>query len=482
MGAGHVRVTAEYGTATLWLDFPGEPVNVLDRTRLADLGAALAAVAADPFINLVVLRSARPAGFCSGLRPEALASLTHPTDRAAFAAFGQSVTDQLANLPQTTIAFLDGPVLGAGLELVLACDHRLVLSRITTHLGFAGAAPCLGGSARLRRLVGPRVADDLLATGRTLSGREAVRAGLADHAFCERRGKIELRTFLDTLERRGPRPRVRVELSGLAAERRAFAAAVPPTAARPVLAPTRNPIPPFPDIVGLIGDDPDAARFAAEVALRGGRVVVDGTTTGVAGGIAAAQARGFATPLEAEQATARVATGTAFDRAGLVLTTGPIPAVGRRCVVGLLMEGSVPPPGASRHVVGVRFASDEPLSSTTGSPPHPAWFAAPLSPERRGWEPTGPRIGSYGAKPTHGGDRAPLPSPLGGEGRGEPRGVRGLTTHDENRGATLYRPPTLFPSPDADPDAVAALAAWLAAFDRPPQVVASSPPAARAAA
>ncbi|MBN9523092.1 enoyl-CoA hydratase/isomerase family protein [bacterium] len=390
---GHVRVTTEYGTATVWLDFSGEPVNALDRARLAELEATLEAVAANPFVNIVVLRSARPAGFCAGLRPDL--GLTHPADRAAFAYFGQRVAERLANLPQTTVAFLDGPVLGAGLELALACDHRLVLSRITTHLGFTGAT-CLGGAVRLRRLVGARGADDLLTSGRTLSGREAVRIGLADHAFCERRGKIELRTFLDTLERRGPRPRERVELVGLAAERCAFAAATPTVVARPALPPTLNPIPPFPGVIGLLTADADAARFAAEAALGGGRVVVGGDRTAVDAAIAAARARGFVTPLEAEQATARVTIG-AFDRAGLVLTDGAVPAVGRRCVVGVLAAGRRQPTGGDApRVFGVRLA------------------------------------------PT----------------------------------------PTLLPFPDTDPDAVAALAAWLAAFGRPPHVVPAARPVA----
>ncbi len=350
---GHVRVTTEYGTATVWLDFPGEPVNALDGTRLAELNAVLVAVAADPFANIVVLRSARPAGFCAGMRSEAHASLTHPADRAAFAAFGQAVADRLANLPQTTIAFLDGPVLGAGLELALACDHRLVLSRVTTHLGFVGAT-CLGGAARLRRLVRARVAEELLATNRTLSGREAVRVGLADHAFCERRGKIELRTFLDVLERRGPRHRLGVELTGLAAERRAFAAAPVPVMVKAPLPTTLNPIPPFPDAIGLLSLEADAVRFAAEAALRGGRVVVGANRAGVDAAITAALARGFVTPLEVEQARGRVTAGD-FARVGLLLTHGAMPPVGRRCVVAVLGSGRRQPGGGDTRRVGLRF-------------------------------------------------------------------------------------------------------------------------------
>ncbi|HEX4613247.1 MAG TPA: enoyl-CoA hydratase/isomerase family protein [Urbifossiella sp.] len=483
MGAGHVRVTTEYGTATVWLDFPGEPANALDRARLAELDAALAAVAADPFVNIVVLRSARPSEFCSGLRPEALASLAHPADRAAFAAFGQAVTDRLARLPQTTIAFLDGPVLGAGLELALACDHRLVLSRVTTHLGFAGAAPCLGGTARLGRLVGRRTAANLLATGRTLSGREAVRAGLADHAFCERRGRIELRTFLDTLERRGPRARERVELAGLAAERRAFAAATPAFVTRPAIRPTVNPVPPVPDVIGLLSDDATAARLAAEVALRGGRVVVGGKRGEVTAGIAAALARGFVTPLEADQALARVTAGTDFARAGLVLTDGHVPQVGRRCVVGVLGRYSLPlireagkfpsssppfplreggPGGLGCHV----YASGH--ANVTTPPPAPPPEGEGCSILVSSGLVAEARTGAGKLR----GSSPPFPLGEGGPGGGGSEAPRRLVALSFNPTATL------FPFPDTDPDAVATLTAWLGAFGHHPHVVALPRPAA----
>ena len=82
----YVRVAAEYGTATLWLGLPGDPPNALDLARLRDIDAALAAVEQTPFLDILVVRSANPAGFCAGLRAEALASLPTPADRAAFAA------------------------------------------------------------------------------------------------------------------------------------------------------------------------------------------------------------------------------------------------------------------------------------------------------------------------------------------------------------------------------------------------------------
>jgi enoyl-CoA hydratase len=312
----HITVTADHGTATLAFGFGGEPVNALDLGALRELDAALRAVAATPAVNVLVLRSAIPAGFCAGLSPRALGGLAHPADRSAFSWYGQQVLECLAGLDAVSVALVGGPCLGAGFELALACDHRLCVAGPATHLGFPDRLACLGGSARVRELAGRRGAD-LLASGRTLSGREARRLGLVDVACCERRAKIELRTLLDRLERRPRKPRRSADPQGLAAERRAFAAAPPPAAGRGA-APAG---PPLPAVIALLGNDPQAERVAAGLALRGGSVVVCGDRSGVFAGIDAAAARGFVTPLEAEQARVRVRasdTLQGFDRAGLV--------------------------------------------------------------------------------------------------------------------------------------------------------------------
>lgn len=315
----HIRVTAEYGTATLWVAFPGEPVNALDAVRLRALDSALEAISAARSIGVLVVRSANPAGFCAGLRPGAVASLHEPADRAAFAWRGQQVFERLGRLDAVSVALIDGPCLGAGVELALACDHRVCVARPTTHLGFPDRVACFGGSSRLRHLAGRRGVE-LLAGGRTISGREAQRLGLVDVACCERRGKIELRTFLGRLERRPVKPR-RPEPTGLAEERRAFAAADLRRVEPPRLPVPLNPVQPFPDVVGLLGDDPDAARLIAEAVLRGATAVVCGNRAAVFAAIDVSLARGFVTPLEAEQARVRVRgsdTLDGFERAGLV--------------------------------------------------------------------------------------------------------------------------------------------------------------------
>ena len=231
--SAHLRITVEFGIATVWLGFPGAPVNALDAAGFRELEAAFAALERHPHVRIVVVRSAKPAGFCTGVAPRALDSLSTPADRAAFSWLGQEVLARLAALRAVTIASIEGPCLGAGLELALACDYRLCVSSSRTHLGFPNRIAAFGGSVRLRNRMGTRNARRFIASGRTISGREARALGIVDRAFCERRAKIELHSFLDEIERGEWVPRRRAVLGGFAAERRRFAMACP-AIARPL--------------------------------------------------------------------------------------------------------------------------------------------------------------------------------------------------------------------------------------------------------
>jgi enoyl-CoA hydratase/carnithine racemase len=368
----HIQVTADHGIATLWLGFPGEPVNALDLSRLRQLDAAVQAVEQHLSVQILVVRSAIPAGFCAGLQPTALSTLTHPSDRAAFAWYGQSVFDRLAQLNPVTVAVIDGPCLGAGLELALACDYRLGVARITTNLGFPDRYTLFGGSARLRHLAGGRGLK-LVNSGQTISAREARDQGIVDRACCERRAKIELQTFLDYLHNR-PVKRQLTEPSGLAAERRAFATQSPRPIEPPRLPEPSNPVPPFPKVVGAVGDDPNVVRLLVEVALRGGEVVICGNRAAVFAGITTAQKRGFVTPLEAEEARQRVRasdTLSGFDRAGVIFVAqGQNPfrlaaVVQPRAVVCLIAPTDARPPAHPdvpfafpRRLIRIGFAED----------------------------------------------------------------------------------------------------------------------------
>jgi enoyl-CoA hydratase/carnithine racemase len=84
--------------------------------------------------------------------------------------------DRLARLPLPTVAAIDGPALGGGAELALACDLRLASPRLL--FGFPeprlGAVAGAGGCYRLARLAGHGLATQMLLGGRQLNATESL--------------------------------------------------------------------------------------------------------------------------------------------------------------------------------------------------------------------------------------------------------------------------------------------------------------------
>jgi len=93
----------------------------------------------------------------------------------------------LEEAPFVTIAAVRGYALGAGLQLALACDIR-VLAR-GTQVGLLelqyGILPDLGGTQRLPRLVGPARAKELILTRARIDAEEAERIGLAERVVSD---------------------------------------------------------------------------------------------------------------------------------------------------------------------------------------------------------------------------------------------------------------------------------------------------------
>ncbi len=94
--------------------------------------------------------------------------------------------DALEQLPQITIAAINGLAYGGGVVLALACDFRLASTRAIFGLPEIklGMVLALGGTQRLTRLIGVSAAKEIILRGRNVTAIEAQRMGLV-HRIAE---------------------------------------------------------------------------------------------------------------------------------------------------------------------------------------------------------------------------------------------------------------------------------------------------------
>ena len=95
---------------------------------------------------------------------------------------GQYAAYVWTQLPMPVIAAVHGPAVGAGFQIAMACDIRIVApdAKLSVLEIRWGLIPDMTGTQMLPRLVGLDVAKELTYTGRMVSGAEAKRAGPGD--------------------------------------------------------------------------------------------------------------------------------------------------------------------------------------------------------------------------------------------------------------------------------------------------------------
>lgn len=173
-----VQVSVDGGRADLVLRRP-EVLNAMDFEVFDALSAAVDEIAAAQDVRVVVV-SGEGRSFSSGIDTSAFGELTGtPAERIERA---QAPFRKLAALPIPTIAKVQGHALGAGLQLALACDVRVVAEDASLGLleGKYGIIPDLGGTQRLPLLVGPGWAKKMIWLAERIDGRTAGEIRLAE--------------------------------------------------------------------------------------------------------------------------------------------------------------------------------------------------------------------------------------------------------------------------------------------------------------
>lgn len=169
-----IRTEREGRVAVVTLDDP-QRRNALNLELCGELAATMDELEGDDGVGAVVITGAAPA-FCAGADLTQLGASRRDGLLAIYEGFLR-----VANSPLPTIAAVNGPAVGAGMNLALAADVRLAgrSARFDTRFLDLGIHPGGGHTWMLRRIVGPQAAMAMVVFGERLDGEQAERVGLA---------------------------------------------------------------------------------------------------------------------------------------------------------------------------------------------------------------------------------------------------------------------------------------------------------------
>jgi enoyl-CoA hydratase/long-chain 3-hydroxyacyl-CoA dehydrogenase len=179
-----VQLEVKDGIGIVRLDTPDSKVNVLSRALQSDFEAVLRQVESDKSIRAAVIISSKPDSFIAGADINMLAACKSADELANLGRSGRRLFDALLASGKPKVAAINGPCLGGGLEVALACTYRIASSSAKTSLALPevmlGLLPGAGGTVRLPRLIGIQAALPMLLTGKSLKASAAKKAGLVD--------------------------------------------------------------------------------------------------------------------------------------------------------------------------------------------------------------------------------------------------------------------------------------------------------------
>jgi 3-hydroxyacyl-CoA dehydrogenase/enoyl-CoA hydratase/carnithine racemase len=200
------RLSCDGSTATITL----LSANHWGRAWLTDLQNLIHFLAQQPQLEALIFK-----GTSGVWNPEyplhETLEFSHESEALAYASFGQQVLQTLNNLTKQipVIAAVEGPCSLAGLELAMACSHRVMVASPQSGVAgldrASGIVPAWGLISRVARKLSRRNWE-IWSTAETILPREALRLGLLDRVCASGRLEIEVRSFCDELISQRKRP------------------------------------------------------------------------------------------------------------------------------------------------------------------------------------------------------------------------------------------------------------------------------------
>lgn len=180
------------GVLVATMDLPGKPMNVIDAEMAEALSGLVERLETDASVRGLILASGKK-DFFAGADVDHLWSIT-----TAKQAFDESMRfkawlRRIEKCGKPVVAAIHGRCLGGGLEIAMACHHRIVLDDGAARLGLPevklGLLPGGGGTQRLPRLVGMQQALQWMGEGSEVRAAQALSSGLV-HALAKSRDEL----------------------------------------------------------------------------------------------------------------------------------------------------------------------------------------------------------------------------------------------------------------------------------------------------
>lgn len=216
-----------------------EGLNAFNYDMIVELGQITEAIRINPDIRVVIFTGSGERSFSVGADLKERKTLTDLQVKRNLYKMGEVFT-AIENLPQPTIAMINGFAFGGGIELALACDFRIASDTALMGLTETSLAiiPGAGGTQRLPRLIGETKALELILTARRLKAEEAFEYGILTEVVAADDLLEETTAFANLMLANGPvalqqakfavKNGMNVDLqTGLSIERKAYELTIP---------------------------------------------------------------------------------------------------------------------------------------------------------------------------------------------------------------------------------------------------------------